>query len=57
MIARFDEVSGRWRVVGHDGSVIEEFATSAETWKWFDDHSEADQAVRRDRISNAIRQW
>jgi hypothetical protein len=24
MIAQFDEVSGQWRVVGHDGTVIKD---------------------------------
>jgi hypothetical protein len=44
MTAQFDEASGRWRVVGHDGSVYEDgFATNAAAWRWVDDHSEDDQ--------------
>ena len=39
---RFDEATGRWRVVDGNGSIIKDgFATDAPGWKWADAHSDA----------------
>ena len=35
-----DAASGRWQVVGDDGSVLEDgFSTHAAAWRWIDDRS------------------
>ena len=58
MTVKFDEVSGHWRVVGHDGTVYEDgFTNDAAAWKWVDEHSNSKMDDTRQRISNAIRGW
>lgn len=57
MTVRYDEISQRWRVVDHDGSVHEEFESNAQAWRWIDEHSNSKMDDTRQRVSNAIRQW
>ena len=59
MTVQFDDASATWRVIGCGGTILADgFTTNAAAWAFADAHSDVDQAdaVRRDRISNAMRQ-